>query len=74
MSYTRHTSGRTHVTSKTAYGGHNKMYGIPFIDVRLVCTRIAHSALPHAPVIEDEKRRYVRGGRRRKTDVGSPYG
>ena len=31
------------------------MYGIPFIDVPLVSARIARSALPHAPVIEDEQ-------------------
>jgi len=62
------------VTGKTAYGGHNKMYGIPFIDVPLVSIRIARSALPHAPVIEDETRRLVRGGRRRRTAVGSDHG
>ena len=50
------------------------MYGIPFIDVPRVCTRIARSALPHAPVIEDERRRLVRGGRRRRTAIGSRHG
>ena len=50
------------------------MYGIPFIDVPPVCTRVARSALPHAPVIEGERRRFVRGGRRRRTVVGSRYG
>lgn len=50
------------------------MYGIPFIDVPRVCTRITRSALPHAPVIEDERRRLVRGGRRRRTAIGSRHG
>ena len=50
------------------------MYGIPLIDVPLVCTRLARSALPHAPVIEDDRRRFVRGGRSRRTVVGSRHG
>ena len=48
------------------------MFGIPLVDVRLMS--LARSALPHAPVIEDERRRRARGGRRRQTAVGSRYG
>jgi hypothetical protein len=33
------------------------MFGIPLIDVPSVATRYVRSARPHAPVIEDEKRR-----------------
>jgi hypothetical protein len=33
------------------------MFGIAFIDAPALTTRIARSALPHAPVIEDENRR-----------------
>jgi hypothetical protein len=50
------------------------MYGIPIIDVPLVCTRLARSALPDAPVMDDEKKRLVRSGRRRRAAVGSRYG
>jgi hypothetical protein len=50
------------------------MYGIPLIDVRRACTRTARSALPDAPVIEDDTKRTVRSGRKRRTAIGSPYG
>ena len=50
------------------------MYGIPLVDVPLLSARVARSALPDAPVIEDERRRLVRGGRTRRTDVGSSHG
>ena len=62
------------VTLKTTYGGHSQMLGIPLIDVPPLCTRLARSALPHAPVIEDEQYRRVRAGRIRRTAVGSRYG
>ncbi len=48
------------------------MFGIPLIDVRLMS--LARSALPDAPVIEDEQRRRFRGGRRLQTWVGSRHG
>jgi hypothetical protein len=41
------------------------MYGIPLIDVSRVCRRTARSALPDAPVIEDERKRTARSGRKR---------
>jgi len=50
------------------------MYGIPIIDVPLVCTRRSRSALPDAPVIEDERKRLVRSGRRRRAALGSRHG
>jgi hypothetical protein len=50
------------------------MFGIPLIDVPSASTRLARSALPHAPVIEDEKKRRVRSGRIRRTAVGSRHG
>jgi hypothetical protein len=62
------------VTLKTTYGGHTDMLGIPFIDVPLASIRVARSALPHAPVIEDERGRRFRGGRRRRTAIGSRQG
>jgi hypothetical protein len=50
------------------------MYGIPLIDVPLASRRRSRSALPDAPVIEDEKERLVRSGRRRRAAVGSLHG
>jgi hypothetical protein len=41
------------------------MFGIPLVDIRVMS--LARSALPDAPVIEDEPRRKGRGGRRRQT-------
>ena len=38
------------------------MLGIPPVDVKAIGDRHARSALPHAPVIEDEQRRRVWGG------------
>jgi hypothetical protein len=32
------------------------MHGIPVIDVPAICVRYARSALPKAPVLQDEKR------------------
>jgi hypothetical protein len=48
------------------------MFGIPLIDIRLMSH--ARSALPEAPVIEDEERRRVRGSRWRQTALGSRNG
>jgi len=50
------------------------MLGIPFIDVQLASHRIARSALPHAPVIEDERGRRVRSGLKRRPALGSRQG
>jgi hypothetical protein len=50
------------------------MYGIPFIDVPRACRRTARSALPDAPVIEDERNRRVRSGRKRRAAIGSRHG
>jgi hypothetical protein len=50
------------------------MFGIPLIDVPFINTRYARSALPNAPVLEDEKKRRVRSGRARRTAVGSRHG
>jgi len=36
------------------------MLGIAFIDVTPLCTRLVRSALPQAPVIEDERVRRTR--------------
>lgn len=38
------------------------MLGIPPVDIKAISTRHARSALPDAPVIEDESRRRVWGG------------
>ena len=50
------------------------MYGIPIIDIPLVCTRLSRSARPDAPVVEDEPRRLVRSGRTARAAVGSRHG
>jgi hypothetical protein len=50
------------------------MLGIPFIDVPLVSTRFVRSALPHAPVVEAERRRRLRTGLKRRTALGSRQG
>ena len=50
------------------------MLGTAFIDVPSICTRFARSALPHAPVIEDERQRRTRSGRARRTALGSRHG
>jgi len=50
------------------------MLAIPLIDVPAINARFARSALPNAPVLEDEKRRRVRGGRARRTALGSRHG
>ncbi len=50
------------------------MFGIPLIDVPVVNARFARSALPHAPVLEDERKRRIRGGRSRRTALGSRHG
>jgi hypothetical protein len=60
------------VSAKTTNGGHMDMLGIPLIDVRLLSR--ARSALPHAPVIEDERARRARSGRSRRTALGSRHG
>ena len=49
------------------------MLTIPLIDVPSINARFARSALPHAPVLDDRKRR-VRGGRSRRPALGSRYG
>jgi hypothetical protein len=50
------------------------MVCISFIDVQLVSNRVARSALPDAPVIEDEPGRRVRSGRKRRAALGSRQG
>jgi hypothetical protein len=50
------------------------MFGIPLIDVPFINARFARSALPHAPVLEYETKRRVRGGRLRRTALGSRHG
>ncbi len=50
------------------------MYGIPLIDVRRASMRAARSALPDAPVIEDERKRTGRSGRTRRAAIGSRHG
>jgi hypothetical protein len=49
------------------------MYGI-VVDIPAICARYVRSALPEAPVMEDEKRRRIRGGRARRGALGSPHG
>jgi hypothetical protein len=49
------------------------MIGIAFIDGPALTSRIARSALPHAPVIEDEARRRLRT-RRGRLALGSRNG
>jgi hypothetical protein len=48
------------------------LFGIPLIDIRLM--GLARSALPHAPVIEDETQRRSRSGRLRRSALGSRHG
>ena len=50
------------------------MLTIPLIDVPSINARFARSALPHAPVLVHEKKRRARGGRSRRTALGSPHG
>jgi hypothetical protein len=50
------------------------MFGIPLIDVPVINARFARSALPSAPVMEGEKKRRVRGGRTRRSALGSRHG
>jgi hypothetical protein len=42
------------------------MFGIAVIDIPPACIRLARSALPDAPVIEDERTRRLARGRTRK--------
>jgi hypothetical protein len=50
------------------------MIGIAFIDAPALTSSIARSALPHAPVIEDEARRRLRTRRSRRLALGSRHG
>ena len=50
------------------------LYGITLVDVHRLSTRYARSALPAAPVMEDEKRRRARGGQARRLALGSRSG
>jgi hypothetical protein len=50
------------------------MFGIAVIDVPTVNARYARSALPEAPVLPVERKRRVRGGRTRRSALGSRYG
>jgi hypothetical protein len=50
------------------------MQGIPLVDVRVASARYARSALPEAPMIEDEQRRRSRAWRGRKLALGSRSG
>jgi hypothetical protein len=50
------------------------MFGIAVIDVPPACIRLARSALPCAPVIEDETVRRTRSGRQARPTLGSRNG
>jgi hypothetical protein len=50
------------------------LYGIALVDVHALTTRYARSALPAAPVIEDELRRRLRRSQARRSALGSRSG